>query len=285
MGWQSLIAVVFQAGNTIILNPSGFFVYNGKPALGNLVATITAASGVDKFGNAYQADATVYGPNGSYIETTSTGGLFGGPAVLFKPQSTTHVSSLPQVVSNVSNPGGAAEQEALIITSGKAGGDDMALQLFSESANASVQATAILEAGGTTLVSLTKALLSISTPISATLGTVTNPTLITTDTWHPIILDSGWSTLAGHPVPQCRLTTEGNLQLTGYAARASFTSGVAVNSANLLPAVFRPTNEHYYRAGDSFRAGVDLASTGLLTAFPVAAGNTAVEFDGVVALI
>lgn len=286
MGWQSFIAVIFQAGNTIILNPSGFFVYNGKPGAGNLVATITPTSGTDPFGNTYQADSTVYGPNGSYIEITSTGGLVGGPAVLFRPQNETQLTTLPQVVANISNAGTANEQEILIVTSGKAaGGDDMAVQLFSRSANSAVPAELIIEAGGTTLITLTKTLLSVAVPISATLGTVTSPTLITTDVWHVIPLDAGWSTQAGHPVPQCRLTISGDLQLTGYATHANFVGGTTVNSLNPLPAPFMPANEHYWRSGDAFRAGLDLLPSGVITAFPVAAGNTAIDLDGIVALI
>lgn len=41
--------------------------YSGPPALGNLVASISAAAGVDSFGNAYKAGVNTYGAGGSYI--------------------------------------------------------------------------------------------------------------------------------------------------------------------------------------------------------------------------
>jgi len=42
-------------GNNYILNTSGFFLYSGTPASGNLVASIAPAAGTDGFGNAYPA--------------------------------------------------------------------------------------------------------------------------------------------------------------------------------------------------------------------------------------
>jgi hypothetical protein len=43
-----------------VTNSSGAFLYNGTPAQGNLVASITAVAGTDQFGNAYQAGVTSY---------------------------------------------------------------------------------------------------------------------------------------------------------------------------------------------------------------------------------
>src|SRR5690242_11598887 len=40
-------------GTDFIINSAGFFVYNGVPAAGNLIASIAAAAGTDGFGNAY----------------------------------------------------------------------------------------------------------------------------------------------------------------------------------------------------------------------------------------
>jgi hypothetical protein len=39
---------------------SGLFVYNGAPALGNLIASIASSSGTDQYGNAYLAGETSY---------------------------------------------------------------------------------------------------------------------------------------------------------------------------------------------------------------------------------
>ena len=41
------------SGNGFILNSSGFFLYNGTPAFGNLILAMADAAGTDLFGNAY----------------------------------------------------------------------------------------------------------------------------------------------------------------------------------------------------------------------------------------
>jgi hypothetical protein len=60
MGWETVVATIFQAGNRIVINPAGFFVYNGAPTLGNLLFSITNADGTDPFGNTYFKTATLY---------------------------------------------------------------------------------------------------------------------------------------------------------------------------------------------------------------------------------
>lgn len=39
MGWQNVFAAVFRAGNTVVINSGGEFLYNGDPTLGNLVSS------------------------------------------------------------------------------------------------------------------------------------------------------------------------------------------------------------------------------------------------------
>lgn len=51
MGWQAVYAAFAQIGTTII-NSGGIFVYNGTPALGNLLVAIVNFTGTDSFGNA-----------------------------------------------------------------------------------------------------------------------------------------------------------------------------------------------------------------------------------------
>lgn len=101
------------------------------------------------------------------------------------------------------------------------------------------------------------------------------------ETWNTITLDAGWT--AGSPAPQYRMTPDGNVQFTGNASHASFTSGTNVNGSTPLPSAYRPANNHYWRSNDQFRAGLQFLSTGVITAFPQAAGNTQVDFDGIVA--
>jgi len=71
-GFPNPVAQLFQAGNTVLINTAGFFVYAGTPAAGNLLLAIAPAAGTDQFGNAYgailwvQATVTVTG-NGIFI--------------------------------------------------------------------------------------------------------------------------------------------------------------------------------------------------------------------------
>jgi len=60
MGWQSVFSVVFQAGNRIVINANGFFFYQGTPASGNLIYSISLAGGTDKYGNVYYQGANSY---------------------------------------------------------------------------------------------------------------------------------------------------------------------------------------------------------------------------------
>jgi hypothetical protein len=60
MGWQNVFAVVFQAGNRIVINGNGFFFYNGAPAAGNLIYSISLTGGTDSFGNVYYQGANSY---------------------------------------------------------------------------------------------------------------------------------------------------------------------------------------------------------------------------------
>lgn len=71
-GWQILksgLATFFNvvlSGGTVtgpdyILNPQGFFFYNGAPAAGNLIISVAPAAGADAFGNAYPAGVEIFG--------------------------------------------------------------------------------------------------------------------------------------------------------------------------------------------------------------------------------
>ena len=70
MGWESNVFPLLIAGNTIVINASGEFVYNGAPALGNLIASIANSNGVDAFGNRYYNGIISYNPSGGAIATT-----------------------------------------------------------------------------------------------------------------------------------------------------------------------------------------------------------------------
>lgn len=54
-------------GQQFIVNNMGLFVYSGTPALGNLIASITAVAGPDPEGNTASPILTIYGANGSQM--------------------------------------------------------------------------------------------------------------------------------------------------------------------------------------------------------------------------
>lgn len=65
-------------GADFIINSAGLFLYNGTPALGNLVGSWAITAGTDSFGNAYRAGLNVDATTGtSYLQL-----LPGNPAVM-----------------------------------------------------------------------------------------------------------------------------------------------------------------------------------------------------------
>ena len=71
-------------GTDYVINSSGAFFYSGTPAAGNLITSITRATGTDAFGNAYLAGVTTYdNANHLYINLNSaiiSQGTFAGGA-------------------------------------------------------------------------------------------------------------------------------------------------------------------------------------------------------------
>lgn len=60
MGWQSVFAVVFQAGNTTVIDANGIRVYQGAPAFNNLILSAGLGNFTDAFGNFILSDYVVY---------------------------------------------------------------------------------------------------------------------------------------------------------------------------------------------------------------------------------
>ncbi len=60
MPWETVIATIFQAGDRVVIDSAGLFIYNGAPTLGNLLFSIANASGTDQSGNSYFKTATLY---------------------------------------------------------------------------------------------------------------------------------------------------------------------------------------------------------------------------------
>lgn len=260
------VVLVSGAGGEIL-------IYNGTPGPGTLIGSWTPAAGTDPFTNPTQKDLTVYaGVNSGYINVTSTGGDFGNTAILFHPGFTSHVTDQPQVYGASIQSGLVNEQEYLNVSSGAAGGNDEAIfQAISASADNTGGAFFNISIGAVTIAQWFKTQWNISVPIKCTLGTVSNPTVITTDAWNLLTLDAGWSTLAGQTPPQYRLNSDNTVEMIGAAQfSAAFTSQNMCSGANVLPAAYRPTNQQYIAPGPG-AAGLQVSSNGNLLATQVAA--------------
>src|SRR5690349_13366104 len=65
MGWETEAIPILIAGNTIIVNSSGLFMYNGKPAANNLLLAESPTDFTDPYGNTGFAGLNVYTPFGA----------------------------------------------------------------------------------------------------------------------------------------------------------------------------------------------------------------------------
>ena len=110
---------------------------------------------------------------------------------------------------------------------------------------------------------------TVAGQLTATGGTAGSPSLITTDTWHAITLDSGWA--VGTITPSYRLTPNGDLQLKGQANRSGIAGSANVNNNNPLPVGYRPPGTvDYYAYDPSFnRAHMSINAGGVITASAV----------------
>jgi hypothetical protein len=91
--------------------------------------------------------------------------------------------------------------------------------------------------------------------ITSTGGTATDPTIISTDTWHDLRpLNTGFTgTLAGYYPPQYRLTPDRRVEIFGAVGLP----GLGYNSATIatLPGAYTPNNSVYMLAGQFNNTG------------------------------
>lgn len=219
MPWESFIAVIFQAGNRIIINPLGMFVYNGGPTLGNLLATITNQSGTDKFGNPFVPGITIYASGGKQfvnindvppptINIVTGAGSENEPSTLF---------------ADITNTALANEFMTLFLTGPSSSFDDQraVIQLISSRADGSKLALGSLF------------VFQGNTPLS-------NPVNWTADTgiWHTMsVFLNGWAKTGGGPACRYRITAFNELEVQGEVN----SSGASAAQFFQLPTGYRPT--------------------------------------------
>lgn len=106
------ITVGTISGNFFVINSSGFFVYSGTPALGNLIATITSTGGTDTFGNVYLEGFT------SYDRLLGTATQMDQGTIVFGLLTAFPGGLLPEI-------GISGTNDALVLESGQQGGATM----------------------------------------------------------------------------------------------------------------------------------------------------------------
>lgn len=210
MGWsdQNIIAQL-----VIVEGPGdGLFVYNGTPALGNLVASIASTAGADQFGNAYQAGFTTYklGDNTIFAQLT-----VGSPGAFLQMQSGS-TSAAPMQIRT--GPDGTGSELTISTEEYPADGGAYQLNLFSPAAGG------LMSWGGTAI------------------GTSLLETLIlgVPETWHSISsLSNGWTGTIRY-----RLRAENEVSLQAdVITPGTLTSGTTLAT---LPAGYRPASEQRF---------------------------------------
>lgn len=363
MGWQTVVATVFQAGNRIVLNRNGLFIYNGSPANGNLIVSATFASGTDSFGNTYFAGINSFGQSsvgrgfvnvsvdqssGNTQVTMQAGSplannlgsspgltsaiLFPGTSVerqdifitagtetgartssiqltcesfdlsvfpsinivtdsvttnglsaltyFFNLVNALSLTSLPNFMSTVSNPGGVNEVTTFALDSGKENShDDAYVILMGQPADASAAAQIQLGIGSSAnLIKILKTGTTLGNPITANAGTTSSPTNITSDTWHQqTVFNNGWTGQnAGF---WYRLTNDKELEILG-----DLNGGPAGNSSILtFTGVYVPNLSQNHPAGQNNVGGtspewVELTNAGVLNAVGVPVAGEEIFF-------
>ena len=232
-------------------------VYNGTPASGNLLASISAVATTDAFGN------TVQGPGFFYYSLSGDGGYIG----LTK-------TGTGQILINIGNTAHSGTNAAFI-------------ELTVDTINfgwsgIGGQINLAASVGGN------PGYVTVDSPMFANGGTINFPTLIQTDTWHTLTsFATGWS-VGGY----CKYTL-----LPDNAVRLAFQAltpdGTATNkpdgstilsAANGLPAKYRPATNHRLAAfcdvirGPSEAPALQFQTDGSIQCFGIAAASTRVDF-------
>jgi len=107
-GFRNRLLPIFQAGNRIVINSAGLFVYNGPPTFGNLIINLSFAGGSDKYGNTYLAGINQYGPANP---STSHVQIYNGDISFYGA----HTNAIPGFIGEANGPTDCA----LIMQSGQ----------------------------------------------------------------------------------------------------------------------------------------------------------------------
>jgi hypothetical protein len=230
MGWSNTASSVLTANTVIVIASApntGVFVYSGTPASGNLIASMTATSGTDPYGNGYGEGIIAYA-----VGATGDAGLDQG-ALRLGHGSTSFLN-------------GAYIQQLL-----RFGGD---IYLNTGTGDAThldaYQAHLIAGTAATATGSATSPRFTLSdAALSSAADLLLSGTVLATDlagnaeTWHTPSLNAGWALGPGGGTVQAlqyRHDAQNNVVLVGTVHTTSTTPSATIFT---LPAGYRPTIE------------------------------------------
>jgi len=235
-------------GATIVADGSSgeFLVYSGTPATGNLVASVSPVSGTDSHSNAYKAGVVVYDTSGtSYVQL-----LAASPAEMNVGTGDTAESIPGRITSLVSGSGAARFIQTSLAAAhmtGEASGAGANCQVISPNEGLTTPPIAqLVSSDGTNfcVVEAQPTQIYLNGPVNATEGTESNPTKITTGTWHAVTLANGWGTQ--NTIFSVRLMPDNTAWICGELRQSSAPSSTTVAT---LAAPYLPVSTQFGQIG------------------------------------
>lgn len=266
----------------------GLFIYSGTPGPGNPPVFSMSNATEDPYGNAIDAGiwAGPFGGTQAGLEYNGTSGQLVFPV---SGRTVTEVGG----ISGISAGGGsevqmfsavdvssALERVFIVLADHDSTGSSAAYFIVYQDANGNQFVQAEGGDGGL-------ALNSVSQLTAVLPGTGTsNVNAAQPETWHPITLDAGWTSVAGYNAPQYRLLATGDIEIAGRVSHASFATTVALNSGHPLPAGYQPASRQPYRTGNGGTiADVELQTSGIINCIGQASGSIAASLGGTTSLL
>lgn len=270
----------------------GLFIYAGSPGPGNPPVYSVSNADQDPFGNPISPGIWAGAPGSIQVGIQATPGQ---AEIFFVPAGTYAADASAGVVQN----GGQAILELLGAQTTAAGtptSDRVGLFLWDHGTSGLPGAHADLQAvyfytGGTFINLFDGNFAGLAIPACAGItavepGTGTDvSTPAVSETWHTVTTDAGWGSL-GEPPQYQLLAQTGFVALRGDISHAGTTAQVDINSANPLPAAYRPAATRYYRppqAADGAGA-IEVQPSGVITMRASGFSATQAILDGIYSL-
>lgn len=254
---------VITANKVIVFGVNGgVFVYNGIPAAGNPPVEWLSGGTTDPFGNSLPSAGAGSQVAGNFWSALNDGSFLSAPEGVAIGFASNAEGSLPGIMKIGSGLRSLADTPA-------------ALLVKSESASGpapQVEVQAGLEVDGT---------------LTATGGTISLPTVITTDTWHAMpAFSAGYS--HGTPAPAYKLNPDNTVSFAGQVDVASGTAGatfVTLGTSSYYPVSVKqfpvaPNNDTPATLGAP-RVTIDTSGDVSFNSVSTGASNYSFNLDGI----